>query len=61
MQLPSEKKRKLVILGVDVGTTNIKCFAYDQHANVLGKASEKVINMCILFSALKNNILFAHS
>ena len=44
MRLPDGKdKKKFVILGVDVGTTNIRCIAYDQFANVLGKAQEKVI------------------
>lgn len=44
MQLHDENyTRKSVVLGVDVGTTNIRCIAYDQSANVLGKAQEKVI------------------
>ncbi|XP_055927466.1 putative glycerol kinase 5 isoform X1 [Argiope bruennichi] len=34
--------KKHVILGVDVGTTNVKCFAYDHHFKVIGQAHEKV-------------------
>ncbi|CAL1261365.1 unnamed protein product [Larinioides sclopetarius] len=34
--------KRQVILGVDVGTTNIKCFAYDDHYKVIGEAHEKV-------------------
>lgn len=41
MYLPAEK-RKEIILGVDVGTTNIKCYAYDRFANILGKADDKL-------------------
>ncbi|GBM11321.1 Putative glycerol kinase 5 [Araneus ventricosus] len=39
--LKSSGKRH-VILGVDVGTTNVKCYAYDHHCKVIGEAHEKV-------------------
>ncbi|GIY99325.1 putative glycerol kinase 5, partial [Caerostris extrusa] len=35
-------KNRQIILGVDIGTTNIKCCAYDESCNVIGEAHEKI-------------------
>lgn len=45
MQLSTEagNDRDAVVLGVDIGTTNIRCYAYDRFSNVVGKAVEKVL------------------
>ncbi|GIY13761.1 putative glycerol kinase 5 [Caerostris darwini] len=35
-------KNRQIVLGVDIGTTNIKCCAYDESCNVIGEAHEKI-------------------
>ncbi|KFM60744.1 putative glycerol kinase 5, partial [Stegodyphus mimosarum] len=42
MLLSKQPSKRHIIFSVDIGTTNIRCFAYDNFANVLGKADEMV-------------------
>lgn len=37
-----ENFKKKIVLGVDIGTTNIRCYAYNESAAVIGSAQEKV-------------------
>lgn len=38
----NEDFKKKVVLGVDIGTTNIRCYAYNEFAEVISSAQEKV-------------------
>ena len=39
----ASKKKKSYILGLDVGTTKIRAFVYDEDAEVIGQADDRVL------------------
>lgn len=46
------------IAALDIGTTSLRCFIYDNNVEIIGKASDKVSRPIIQMTTDKDNVFF---